>query len=190
MTEYLAEVHRMEKFFDRFEVRYVSCLDNRDADHLELIASSRAPTLPDVVIEKLTKPSVRPVEEAIDAAKPDLMVIDESDQGLAYDWMSPIKMFLDNQPPSDDNVEVERIACKSNMYHLIDGILYQRGANGMMMKYISREEGIQLLQDIYSGVYRSHSSWRSIKGKGFRYGFYWPKAKDGTMEVITKCKEC
>jgi hypothetical protein len=66
--------------------------------------------------------------------------------------MSPIKMFLDNQSPSDDNAKVERIARKSKMYHLIDGILYRRGANDMMMKCISREEGIQLLQDIYSGV--------------------------------------
>jgi hypothetical protein len=63
-------------------------------------------------------------EEVVDAAKLDLMVIDEPDQGLAYDWMTPIKMFLDNQPPSDDNVEVERITRKSKMYHLIDGIIY------------------------------------------------------------------
>jgi hypothetical protein len=54
-------------------------------------------------------------------------------------------MFLDNQPPSDDNAKLERIAHKSKMYHLIDVILHRRGANGMMMKCISREEGIQLL---------------------------------------------
>jgi hypothetical protein len=77
MTEYLAEVRRMEKFFDEFEIRYVPRLDNRDADHIAWIASSRAPTLLDVIIDKLTKPSVRPIEEAIDAAKLDLMVIDE-----------------------------------------------------------------------------------------------------------------
>jgi hypothetical protein len=52
--------------------------------------------------------------------------------------MHPIKSFLENQPPSDNNAEVEHIACKSKQYHLIDGILFQRGANGMMMKYITR----------------------------------------------------
>jgi hypothetical protein len=93
----------------------------------------------------LTKPSTRPAEEAIDVAKPDLMVINKADQGLAYDWMSPIKMFLDNQPPSDENAEVEHIMRKSKMYHLIDGILYRRCTNGMMMKCISRLEGIRLL---------------------------------------------
>jgi hypothetical protein len=115
----------MKKFFNRFEVRYVSHLYNSDAYHLSWIASSRAPISPYVIIEKLSKPSIRPAKEDIDATKLDLMVIDEPEQGPAYDWMSLIKMFLDNQPPSDDNVEVERIAHKSKMYHLIDGILYQ-----------------------------------------------------------------
>jgi hypothetical protein len=34
IAEYLAEVCKMEKFFDRFEVRYVPHLDNCDVDHL------------------------------------------------------------------------------------------------------------------------------------------------------------
>jgi hypothetical protein len=34
MAEYLAEVHRMEKFFDAFEVWYVPRLENCDADHV------------------------------------------------------------------------------------------------------------------------------------------------------------
>jgi hypothetical protein len=115
MTKYLAEVRRMEKFFNGFEVRYVPRLDNTDADYLTWIASSRAPTPPDVIIEKLTKYSIKLVEKAIDAAKLDLMVIDEHEKGLAYDWMSPIKMFLNNQPPSDDNAEVD--VSRANMSH-------------------------------------------------------------------------
>jgi hypothetical protein len=60
MTEYLAEVHRMEKFFDGFEVWYVPRLDNYDADDLAWIVSSRAPTPMDIIIEKLSKPSIKP----------------------------------------------------------------------------------------------------------------------------------
>jgi hypothetical protein len=52
-------------------------LDNRDADHLAWVTSSRAPTLPDVIIEKLCKPSVKPTEDDTEASKPDMMVIDE-----------------------------------------------------------------------------------------------------------------
>jgi hypothetical protein len=117
------------------------------------------------------------------------MVIDKPDQGLAYNWMSPIKIFLDNQRPSYDNVKVERIAHKSKICHLIDEILYRQGANGMMIKCISREEVIQLLQDIHSGICESHLLWRSIIGKASRHDFYRPIAKDDMMEVITKCKD-
>jgi hypothetical protein len=184
MAEYLAEVRRFEKFFDGFKVRYVPHLDNWDADHLAWIAFSRAPTLPDVIIEKLTKPSVKVAEP-----EADLMVIDGPDQQPAYDWMNPIRGYLDNQPLSDDNVEIERVARKSRMYHLIDGVLYSQGANGMMMRCIFKEKGIQLLQDIHSEVCGAHSSWCSIVEKAFRHIFYWLTVKDDAMEIITKCKD-
>jgi hypothetical protein len=69
MIDYLAEVRRMEKFFDGFEVWYIPRLDNRDANHLAWIASSRAPTPLDVIIEKLSKPLVKSAEEDTEAAK-------------------------------------------------------------------------------------------------------------------------
>jgi hypothetical protein len=190
MTDYLAEVRMMEKFFDGFDVQYVPRLDNHDADHLAWIASFRAPTPPDIIIDKFSKPSVKPAEEEAKIAKPDLMVINEPLQESAYNWMILIKMFMENQPPSNDNAEVECIMHKSKVYHLIDGILFRRGANGMMMKCISREEGIQLLRDIQSGVRGSHLSWCSIIGKAFRHSFYWSTTKDDVMEIITKCKDC
>jgi hypothetical protein len=74
MAKYLAEVCRMDKFFNGFEVRYVPRLDNCYADHLAWIASSRAPTPPDVIIEKLSNPSVKPAEAVNEAIEQDLMV--------------------------------------------------------------------------------------------------------------------
>jgi hypothetical protein len=187
MAEYLAQVQRMERFFDGCEVWYVPHLDNYDVDHLAWIASSRVPTLSDVIVIKLSMPSVKPAEPISEA---DLMVINGPDQEPTFDWMNPIKMFLSNLPLLDDDAEVERIRQKANMYQLIDRVLYRQGFNGMKMRYISREESIQLLQDIHSGVYGLHSSQCYIIGKAFRHGFYWPIAKDSVMEVVTKCNDC
>jgi hypothetical protein len=189
MSKYLAEVHRMEKCFYGFEVWYDPHLDNRDADHLAWIAFSRALTPPNVIVERLSKPLVKP-EVSISEVGADLMVIDEPAQQPAYYWMSPIRAYLDNQPPLDDNAEVERIVRKSRMCHLIDRVLYRQGTNGMMMKCIPREEGIQLLEDIHKGVCGSHSSWCSIIGKAFKHGFYWLTVKDDAMDAVKKCKEC
>jgi hypothetical protein len=80
------------------------------------------PTPLDIIIEKLTKPSVKVVETLKET---DLMIIDGAEQQSEIDWMSPIKAYLDNQPISNDDAEIERIARKSRMYHLIDGVLYR-----------------------------------------------------------------
>jgi hypothetical protein len=117
MVEYLVEVRRMEKFFYDFELRYVPLLDNRDADHLAWIASYRVLILSHVTFENLTKPSVKAVETLRET---DLMIIDGAEQQPEIDWMSSIKAYLDNQPISNDNAEIERITRKSRMYHLID----------------------------------------------------------------------
>jgi hypothetical protein len=111
-------------------------------DHLAWIASSRAPIPSDVIIEKLTKSSIKMMETLRETY---LMIIDGSEQQPEVDWMSPLKAYLDNQPISDDNADIKRIARKSRMYHLIDGVFYKQGVNGMMMKCISKDEGIQLL---------------------------------------------
>jgi hypothetical protein len=127
---------------------------------------------------------VEPLREA------NLMIIDGAEQQPKIDWMRPIKVYLDNQPISNDNAKIECIARKSRMYHLIDEVLYKQGANGMMMRCISKEEGSQLLQDIHSRVYEAHLSWCSIVGKAFMHRFYYPTTKDDAMEIITKCKDC
>jgi hypothetical protein len=52
------------------------------------------------------------------------------------------------------------------------------------MKCTSREEGIELLEDVHKGVCESHSSWRLIVDKAFMHEFYWPIVKDDTMKVV------
>jgi hypothetical protein len=55
MAKYWAEECKMEKFFDGTKVCYV----NQDVGHLAWIASSKAPTPSDIILEKLSKPSVK-----------------------------------------------------------------------------------------------------------------------------------
>jgi hypothetical protein len=95
MVEYLVEVCKMEKFFDGFEVWYVARLKNRHDDHLVWIATSRAPTPLDVIVEKLSKPSIKAVESSKTVVRHDLMVIHELEQEPVYDWMHLINIFLE-----------------------------------------------------------------------------------------------
>jgi hypothetical protein len=61
-------------------------------------------------------------------------------------------------------------------YTLVEGDLYQRGTNGVLMRCITQEEGCKLLAEVHGGECGNHASSRMLVGKAFRHGFYWPIA--------------
>jgi hypothetical protein len=47
-----------------------------------------------------------------------------------------------------------------------------------------------LLAEIHGGECGSHSSSRTLVGKAFRHGFYWPTALQDAAELVRSCKAC
>ncbi len=64
------------------------------------------------------------------------------------------------------------------------------GANGILMRCITQEEGHELLAEIHGGECGSHSSSRTLVGKAFRHGFYWSTALQVATEMVKSCKAC
>jgi hypothetical protein len=75
-------------------------------------------------------------------------------------------------------------------YTVVEGDLYLRGANSILMRCITQEEGHELLAEIHGGECGSHSSSRTLVGKAFRHGFYWPTALQDVAEMVKSCKAC
>jgi hypothetical protein len=75
-------------------------------------------------------------------------------------------------------------------YMVVEGDLYRRGANGILMWCITQEEGHELLAEIHGGECRSHSSSRTLVGKAFWHGFYWPTALQDAAKLVKSCKAC
>jgi hypothetical protein len=75
-------------------------------------------------------------------------------------------------------------------YTMVEGGLYRRGANGILMRCITQEEGRELLMEIHGGECESHSSSRTLVGKAFRHGFYWPTALQDAVELVKSCEAC
>jgi hypothetical protein len=73
---------------------------------------------------------------------------------------------------------------------VIEGYLYRRGANGILMRCITQEEGRELLAEIHGGECGSHSSSRTLVGKAFCHDFYWPTALQDATELVKSCKAC
>jgi hypothetical protein len=87
-------------------------------------------------------------------------------------------------------VSVERIVRLAKRYMVVEGDLYRRGANDILMRCITQEEGHELLMEIHGGECGSHSSSRTLVGKAFRHGFYWPTALKDAIEMVKSCKVC
>jgi hypothetical protein len=58
------------------------------------------------------------------------------------------------------------------------------------MKCIHSAVGKQLLDEIHVGQYRVHAASRTLVGKVFRSGFYWPTAKSDVAELVQRCEAC
>ena len=76
-----------------------------------------------------------------------------------------------------DNAEAVQIMRRSKNYVLVDNKLYKRGAgSGILMKCVTTEEGKGILQEAHEGTCGNHAASRTLVGKVFRSGFYWPTA--------------
>jgi hypothetical protein len=105
-------------------------------------------------------------------------------------WISEIRDYLKENILPEDHVSAERIMRLAKRYAVVEGDLYRRGANDVHMRCITKEEGRELLMEIHGGECGSHSSSRTLVGKAFRHGFYWPIALQDAAEMVKSCKAC
>jgi hypothetical protein len=105
-------------------------------------------------------------------------------------WISEIRDYLKDNILPKDHVSAERIVRLAKWYTTVEGDLYRHGANGILMRCITQEEGRELLTEIHGGECGSHSSSRTLVGKAFRHGFYWPTALQDAVELVKSCEAC
>jgi hypothetical protein len=99
------------------------------------------------------------------------------------DWRRPIIRYIENKEEPDDKNSAERIARQSAHYRLIGETLYRRGASGVLMKCILSYTGKRLLEEVHAGQCGIHAASKTLVGKVFRSGFYWPTAKSDAADL-------
>nr|ABA94235.1 retrotransposon protein, putative, unclassified [Oryza sativa Japonica Group] len=196
MDTYVRQVRRMERHFDRIKLRHVPRRDNTVADELSRLASSRAQTPPGAFEERLAQPSARPDPlgetdaperpprpVGVQASGPDGSV--PSSLRLIA-WIAEIQAYLADKTLPEDREGSERVQRISKRYVLVEGTLYRRAANGVLLKCIPREQGVELLADIHEGECGAHSASRTLVGKAFRQCFYWPTALNDAVDLVRR----
>jgi hypothetical protein len=105
-------------------------------------------------------------------------------------WITEIRSYLKDNILPDDMTSADRIARLAKRYTLVEGDLYQRGANGVLMWCITQKEGCELLTEVHGGECRNHASSLTLVSKAFRHRFYWPTALQDAVELVKTCKAC
>jgi hypothetical protein len=79
---------------------------------------------------------------------------------------------------------------RTTNYKIINNQLYKQGICAPLLKCISVEEGKKLLSEIHEGICGTHPGARTMAGKAFRQGFYWPSAQNNIKEIVKSCHNC
>jgi hypothetical protein len=209
-------VRKLEKDFTALELQHVARADNSAADDLSVRASTWAPMPEGVFKRRLLRPTAQPAElgEGGETSTSKLAVPVASHlqnppktmcaignpasplapQSISQSgpdaWISEIRDYQKENILPEDHVSAERIVRLAKRYAVVEGDLYRRGANSILMRCITQEEGRELLTEIHGGECGSHSSSRTLVGKAFRHGFYWPTALQDAVEMVKSCKAC
>jgi hypothetical protein len=114
---------------------------------------------------------------------------------IEVDWRVAFIDYIQEHklPPGVDpkSTEATCILRRSKGYVLVGGNLYKHGpASGILMKCVSTEEGKEILQDIHEGMCGNHAASRTLVGKAFCSGFYWPTALVDTEALVRRCTNC
>jgi ribonuclease HI len=214
LAAYLLHVRKLEKDLTALELQHVPQADNSTADDLSVKASTWAPVLEGIFERRLLRPTARPAELGEEGetstSKLAVPVVSQNppktmcstggpagplapqpiSQSGPDAWISEIRDYLKEKILPDDHVFAERIVWLAKRYAVVEGDLYHRGANDIHMRCITQEEGCELLTEIHGGECGSHSSSRTLVGKAFRHGFYWPTALQDAAEMVKSCKAC
>jgi hypothetical protein len=114
---------------------------------------------------------------------------------LGEDWREVFIDFIRDQrlPAGIDarSAKAARVMRRSKGFVLVDSKLYRRGAqSGVFMKCVKKEDGYDILREIHEGVCGNHATSRTLVGKAYRAGFWWPTAVSDAENLVRRCQNC
>lgn len=179
MCQYVKEAQRLASLFTRFTISQIPRRQNGRADALAKLASTLDGGIKRVIpIEYLTKPTITDTPDKT-------MTV-----GIDANWMTPIYEYLaDGTLPIDIDTAC-RLQLQSGRYTIINKQLYKRGFSLPYLRYVTLEDGHEILREVHEGVCRDHSASRAMASKILHRGYYWPSLRTDTLLVTRKCQHC
>jgi hypothetical protein len=124
---------------------------------------------------------------------PEVMEIDEdaeAEPDPLADWRTLYLNCLIHEALPVDKTEARWIAHHAKSFIIIGEELYKKSHTRILQRCIPTEQGKMLLDDIQRGSCGHHVGPRTLVGKDFRQGFYWPTVVADAELIVRTCKGC
>jgi ribonuclease HI len=114
----------------------------------------------------------------------------EGDEGIeepaANDWRKVLIDHINNPNHSRD----KKVRRQVMNYTLIDGKLYHRTTEGMLLKCLSEEEAKAAMGDVHEEMCGAHQAVHKMKWTLRRVGVFWPTTLKGCFDYYKGCESC
>jgi hypothetical protein len=175
MDAYCKEIRKLEGKFYGIEYTHVVRDKNKAADEFSKLGSSQAKVPHGVFVQDLVNPSIKEEEDHVVEKPPDqqlvatVPILITMEPSLTThtspsttdnsDWRVPFIKYLQDGTGYTDQTENEHLIRRSKQYILVDDILMCKNAKEeVLMKCITQEVGIALLEEIHSGTCGNHAA--------------------------------
>jgi ribonuclease HI len=193
MDAYIAEICKLKNKLSGLEIYHVIRDNNVGADVLSKLGSNRANIPPGVFIHVLHHPSIKTPDSSSIAQglkEPDRVIL-----MIKVNWRETFIGYIQEHKllpcVNPKIVEATHILRRSNEYVLVGDNLYKcASASGILMKCVCTVEGKEILQEIHEGMCGNHAASRTLVGKAFRSGFYWPTVWADAEALVRRCTNC
>ncbi|KAL0449449.1 UNVERIFIED_CONTAM: hypothetical protein Slati_1501300 [Sesamum latifolium] len=106
------------------------------------------------------------------------------------DWRTPIIKWIEEGLLPENRWEAARLKIRATRFIMQEHILYKKSYTHPLLRCLSTEEGIHILQEIHSRCCGAHAGTRILANKALRAGYFWPTMKQDAIRLVSKCERC
>ncbi|KAG9453464.1 hypothetical protein H6P81_006368 [Aristolochia fimbriata] len=176
-------------------LHYVPRSENGPADALAGIAASLArfderPNQVPICERWVIPPPLEEEKEGEQTEEIEESLPISASQNQTEDWRKPIINFLRHSTLPVDLRERVQIRRTAPRYVFINDVLYRRSYEGLLLRCLSKEEGLQVLKETHGGICGAHQVGPKLHLQVKRLGYYWPTMLGDAIEMARTCKPC
>ena len=94
--------------------------------------------------------------------------------------------FPSKMPPN----ERRKLGLRSQIFQLINGLLYEMGPDQILRRCILKEEILKVLKEAHEGLVGGHMGLDTTVRKILLAGLWWPTVHNDAREWVIACDTC